>query len=757
MASLPRFWFGYNNEASNEGPPVLVLPPAEKRKADVYNRDDNGKKVKGNHKTTGVTRKPETIAEIGGKINLCIQNYRAKTQTWDYKDQLKRYVAELKALGGDLNENQLSKIQGLASTGENSEYAASILRDNGYNVGNAVQQQNAIEENIIPGEEANVPIAGPSGVQARRPEDTPTRPPSEVKRPRYNTTEGSTELATVPPQASTEAAPVLEAPVAAVQVEEAEMSGGGGGATVGVDAAGSLPMQSIGSFMPSRTIEGNDELFRFGGTRMMYSWAYEFFPGNIPAFGYLAANKNDGVVVGHTLPWEWIPFYCTPAEYKMLPHGISDIEIDHVRVRVTPMAKETQFTTNGSNSGVASQEHLCLGHVAVGLNKKWPGPFAQLRAKEGGTVSGAQMSFSSSGLEKVDYQDLSKRFWGNLSNWTANASPYGNPTTTSGTPSVVTNGTARSCMEGNIREIETVSVMMWDVWNKTNQGSCTNSFGVPLIDRFITRFPFMAAVGKPLIDEVYKPKCGIVSRVKHVSPFRYDSYFQAGNCTQTGSYVTKRGYNVPSFNNQDSQLTGTDVNISKNLNMGTKNTIVGSYHAAIERMNIGKQQTGAYSDETLGVQPSITFGMQPIKPIDFSTSLGVPIQARAMWKIDYEIVFRCSRPQEIYHWPYPTNICPSANVANPNALQKSPDAINRHNAFPEYGLYPQSWDTTNTFCPAFEEPPIENKTYTVYGLPIRNAGPNATTGSDYTITDIAGAGYVEPAKMTTDGVVIIAP
>lgn len=725
-----------------------------------HRRNEEGEKVRGNHKASTVTDAPDVLAEkageekmkqLAGKLNNMLRNIGSKTSSYDYKAEANKWGEAFKIRGGRWSDAQERAINMSLKKNPGNRDWFDAFRHNFHTpeVDNGIGHPEAavpdqVEEPMI--------VDDPAPMVAKRPEDTPRREPEEIKRRRLHAgaaearATSTTEQAVSSSPASIEVPAVVEAPPVAVESIEVDPVAGmaGGGGAVAVDPSGSLPFETIESHPPRVSFKDNKQFFTFGGSRIMYSWAYEFFPGKIPGVNNISANINDGVIVGHAIPWEWIPFYCTPGEYAMLPFGQGDVYIDKVRLRVTPMAKETQFTTNGATSGVASQEHLCLGKVVVGLNHKWPNT-AILRAKEGATVANAQMSFSAAGVSKVDYGDLSKRYWGNLSNWTSGVSPYGNPTTTSG--GTVTNGTPRSTMEMNIREIETVQLMLWDQWDTTTQGNNSSCWGVPLLDRFVKRFPFMSAIGKPIVDEEYVPKNGCISYVPHISLLSKDDYNSAkffGKQT-----ATSRQANTFSVNNRDSVIATTDTYVARNANIGTKQSILGSYHGCVEKQSFMPHCSGGYASENTNyTMPSVCIGMEPIKPIDFSTSLGVPIQARAMWKIDYQIIFRCERPEHIYHWPYPTHIKPSAGIVAPLAnVQKSGPAICRRNAIPEKAIFPLGYDSSSAGYPSYEEPSVEHvMCQNIFGKAIYKAAD-----SNNTLVDVAGASYTDPANLGANG------
>ena len=468
-------------ENFSRGPVKLRTVPVPKPKkvaknpGDVWHRRGaDGSKVAGNHKKSEVTESPddyellfddrgERIRKYGAKLNQMIKGVSAKTASYDYKLESQRWAEGFKRVGGVWGPKQDAAVAFSIDKNPATREWFDAFKHN-FNlpeVDNGIGHPAAVEDQQV----------APEPMVARRPEDTPTRPPVSPKRRRLNTPEtqgAAPPTEPVAPAETQEEAPVpievdpIEPAVAAVEGTPAMAAGG----AVGVDPSGGLPFEPIISHFPMHTNEGGTERFTFGGSRIMYTWAYDFGLGQIPALYQLPGDKLDGAIVGHQLPWEWIPFYCTPAEFNMLPYRHADIYVDQVRVRVTPMAKETQFETASTTATVASQEHLALGKVCVGLNHKWNSVLSATAAE---VVAPAvnSMAYSTDSLTAVNFTKLRKKFWGNLSDWTADVSPY--PDT----------GFAKSSSHLGIRELENVQVMLWDRWETgaTKQGDNTFCWG----------------------------------------------------------------------------------------------------------------------------------------------------------------------------------------------------------------------------------------------------------------------------------------
>ena len=387
------------------GPRGPVRLMQQDRDGTWHMMDAGGNKVKGNHKANSTTQAPEEyllnepdrLQKIAGKLNMMMRNVGAKEAKHNYKEESVRWATEFRRAGGVWGVSQDNAIRlSLLKHPENREWFDAFKHN--YNVpevDNGIGHPAGEENQIAAPEPIDVdePDPVPEPMVARRPEDTPRGEATEAKRRRINfdgpqvsepptsTVAGtSTAAATTPSIAA--AIPSSTPHPSSGNQQNQNMAGAGG--AVGVDPSGGLPFQTIESHFPIHNVDSGIETFKFGGSRIMYTWAYDFAMGAIPAVNDIAANTCDGAIVGHQLPWEWIPFYCTPAEFSMLPYRHADIYVDKVRVRVTPLAKETQFETASGTAKIASQEHLALGKVCVGLNHKWSN-VAQLRAKEQST------------------------------------------------------------------------------------------------------------------------------------------------------------------------------------------------------------------------------------------------------------------------------------------------------------------------------------------------------------------------------------
>lgn len=718
---------------------VQTVVEGEQRRK-VWHKVLNGEKAPGDHKRTeGGTQAPVTKAEIGGKINLCLQNFKSKKSAWDYPAELLRYINELHALGGELNANQRLKLSALAMVDDRAAAIKEIA--DGYRRG-------SVESQIL---DANSPEGGPQAPAPETPRRAPDTPNKEAAKKRKlnfdspGASQGSSQstqqtLETVPSQAESpfssqssqqtlETVPSLPATPNLQQAEPMQIDPTMSAATaplVAGDASGGVSAGEISFKSYPMRQEFTDEgiMVYCSGTRIMYTWAYQMSPHNLDGTTNSAAMFTNGMAdyypVSHRLPWEWLPFYITPAEFDDLLWNKADISVKYVRVRVTPMAKETQFSTSSTSTDPVSNEHMVLGKKCVGFNHKWPGITAM--RNYAGNVSGNTMALSKSG--EIDWAALRQKIWGDCSDWTSGQMV----------------SSKQSCMELFNRELECLDGVIMDVFDKTTKNNNTRNFGAPRFDLFFDRFNFMAHIGKPIIDEYYEPKHSVLSRV----PFRkLHVDVNVGGFLNVGKGLTfAQQYSNTVTKNRDNGYDGAIFDHSENFNLGTLN-YSGGYHQFIEQNRSvptdGEAWRGA---DTYNVQPSISFGICPIMPIDPTKELPVPIQARAMWKIDYEICIK--QVPRAGAFPYATYCTPSATAG----LTRFPP-----NTFvgtkPKHVLHPITYDNTNTAIPNKEQVAVRGHTVAFNG----RAYYDST--DDLASSNVAGANnWTEPCVQSRDGLLL---
>lgn len=614
---------------------ILNVPVQPARK--TWNKIKNGEKVAGDHrKTDGTTKKPETLAEIGGKINMSIKNFNAKNSRYGpggYKTELFRYLNEMKEMGGQPTAGQHEKLRALSETNEDLRTLMDIFAE---------------------GPQEDPPPLDQD--EPMRPEGTPRRPspdiedqqPAPPKRPALeprvlNATAAPTE------------APVIQAPAAAAP-EMATAAGPSGG---GSDAAGNNASWSCKSFGPQYQ-EGPDGLtVTFGGSRLQYTWGLDMRTHNVN-------NIGDFVPMGHSVPWHWIPFYCTPAEWESLPWKTHTMKIKRVGVSITPVGKETQFATASGESTIASNEHLAVGFKAVGLNYAAGIPSTGIRRIQNNQEDSKLITKTSS---DINYLDLRKRYWGDLSDWTANSEPNS-----------YKDDAQVSTAECSIRENEIVSGIFIQAFDKTTKANNKANFGNVLKDRYIERFPLMPQMGVPIIQEVYSPKNGVINTQPHRLLIENEM-----QCNRGGPGASSMPVNYLDTTNKTNKLqmaTSYSV-VSRNTNIGTDYMYnIGTYHGNVEKTRlVGMGGDRHCEQSTLALQPLITFGLQPIRLINIASSKPEYVNARVVWKIDYFMEISCSfmKPEHCFA----TNV--SANGTHyPVHMYTSP--------LPRTVLVPVGWD-----------------------------------------------------------------
>lgn len=689
------FWFGSNN--------ALHTNVQRGVGAKIWNREENGVKVPGNHQSTGVTRKPETLQEIGGKINICLMNFKAKQAQWDYPQQLDRYIGELHGLGGSLSANQRLKLVALSHV---DDRAKNLLEKYNYSSNRA-----AVPEPVLD---------APQPVQARRPEDTPQRPPEEIKRRRLHAEAAEARINPPPAEEPQLPAPQL-APAEPIEVDPVEpvvaaaapdtmASAMPSGGTSPEGYGGSEPIMS---HPPKCYYDEKDkcEVVCFGGERIMYSWAYDMYPHND------APNAEmDFFPIAHQVPWEIIPFYCTPQEFASLDWNRKSIKVARVKCKIIPLAKETQFSTQQSTVTAVSNEHLVLVKSCVGLNHKLP--LVAMRYVAGNT-STSTMQINSSA--SVDWGKVIDKFWGVLPAWVSGTNPISNGSTGS-QPNL-------PCSFLQYRELETIGGLLIDKYDSATKANNSRNFGFPLIDRYIKRQVLASCLGKPIVDLEHHVKNGWVSYIPNV-PYTLD-YASTAQHDRFGKHFTlQRVANDIGASNKDGFWDTVSNTFSRNINCGTATrNATGRYMMTVEKTRQINGQCGTDDDGYIPAMPSILIGMCPIKPISVSSTLINPVQARCMWKISYEIEFR---QYSHYEFMYPTTAAADGTTTLPPNVYWS--------AKPPVMNDPFSWDSARTYVPLREEGYVSSIYQQYFSCPQQN-------DYDETLaTDVAGAGFVDPCS-----------
>jgi len=672
----------------------------------VYNKNKDGHKVPGDHRKSVSTLAPTSVDAVGGKISQSIRNYWSKKPAWDYHKEILRYLPELHQFpNAHLTPKQKDDF---VKIGEKLKLNKDTKR---------YEELRPLIDKYVIGEQAPPP---PVDVPMR-PEGTPTRyrdedqeEPPPPKRP--DITPRHFDFAQIE---QPEAGPSNQAEPIDVDQTPNTMSDGKSGPSGGADAAGNDANWRCKSFKPEyqHTPDGLKVIFK--GSRLMYTWGLDMRTHNV-------ANYGDFVPMGHSYPWEWIPSYCTIGEWNALPWATHDMNIAKVGVQVTPIGKESQFNTSSNESVIASNEHLTVGYKHVGINMDPSLPATGYRRIKN-NVAGSSLITNTS--EAVSYSDLRKRFWGPLSDFTLNEMPASYGT-----------GEQVSCAEGSIRELETVCGIYVDKFDKAVKANNKATFGSVLKDRYFERFPLMPTMGKPVISEVYVPKNGIINTQAHRVLIKNSQNYSVNGpqntarqvwCAEFSSGTGATNKIVTANDTQTSQWT-----MSRNTNIGTGDQL-GSYHSLVEKYRFietdGDSQASQHSGKGM---PMLSFGMMPIRLINFTASAPEYVNARCVWKIDYFMEIDCKF--QVPSYPFATNVSADGSIYPANMYTS---------LFPHIYLSPIGWSAMagKTNLPIYENLDVnalnlQNEGHLLYSY--NNA--EATTA-------IAGAGSTTTWAQTTGG------
>jgi hypothetical protein len=687
---------------------ILGVPIQPRR--NTWNKIKNGQKVAGDHKKTdGTTKKPETIAEVGGKINMSIRNFHAKQSRYGvdgYKKELYRYLNELKEMGGQPTAEQHEKLRVLADSNEDLRNLMHIFAEG------PQEEQPPIE--------VDDPMV--------RPQDTPRRPsPGDGEQPPSKRPNIAPRvLAPIPTEATTlqtaaatqpfiATAPPTAAPSAATPMAASGSLGGPSGG--GSDSSGNNAIWSCQSFPPEYR-EGPDGLtITFGGSRLQYTWAMDMRTHNV-------ADEGDFVPMGHSVPWHWIPFYCTPAEWESLPWKTHNMKIKRVGVAVTPLGKEVQFATASGNSTIASNEHLAIGYKNVGMNLRSDLPATGIRRVKNNETGTTLITNASS---EVSYIDLRKRYWGPLSDFTLNTDQDS-----------YTTSKQVSTAELSIRENEIVAGIYVDKFDKTTKANNKASFGSILKDRYIERFPLVPSMGVPIIKEVYEPKFGIINDQQHRILIQNKQSCQRGSVAETAQRVWTED---PQRKNNYIETLQINNYFSRNSNIGeTALSQIGSYHANVEKFRVlGMGDDRHVPQSHNHAMPMITFGIAPIRLINLTSSTPEYVNARCVWKIDYFMEIQCSfqKPSHCYA----TNISADGTVYPPT-MYTSP--------LPRTLLHPINYSTATGKT---DQPNVEELAPAAFHHQ-KDGFVNQNYGVSETLAEVMGAGTSTACWSASTGGVI---
>nr|WQF02879.1 MAG: structural protein [Bee densovirus 8] len=242
------------------------------------------------------------------------------------------------------------------------------------------------------------------------------------------------------------------------------------------------PVGPIKKNAPKYSSDGSS--VTFSGSRQMYTWGYNYAEQANPFATSLntAYNAPSAAVVkplGHTIPWDWIGFYCTPAEWESLNWGTHKIEIEEVGVRVIPKDKSVFFTTGSTQTSAVSTEHAADVFKYVSFPQG--APLIRLQPTSDSTVP---INWTATNiLAPVQYGRMRDRLWG----------PHDRIFT------------GHACLDGIKRELEPILGIMLD----DSSSMCT--FGSVLHGEHKVVEGITEVLGRgPFIQKKYRPKVGLV-------------------------------------------------------------------------------------------------------------------------------------------------------------------------------------------------------------------------------------------------------
>lgn len=245
----------------------------------------------------------------------------------------------------------------------------------------------------------------------------------------------------------------------------------------------------IGPNMPRFSPDGS--LVTFSGSRLMYTWNYNFKQCDVPdddllkmlCYNGSATNpthKNVLDPLGHEVPWDWVPFYCTANEWKSAIDPNKKCSITKVGCRVTPVSKSTFFMTGATQSTPVATEHPVYVYYFDGIEKDATSRIVRLDVPDGTALNPDTFTF-----KKPDYVRLRNRLWGPTKN-------------------VKGDDNEIHCGKGVSRQLEQVSAFVLPASTYTNLGCYKR-----LDERRITK-SFNEVLGKPMFQKIFAPSIGLI-------------------------------------------------------------------------------------------------------------------------------------------------------------------------------------------------------------------------------------------------------
>ena len=253
----------------------------------------------------------------------------------------------------------------------------------------------------------------------------------------------------------------------------------------GASAGGPAMQQPVGRIKKNPPkFSNNGEQVVFSGSRQMYTWGYNFAEqvnpfSNALNTAYNAPSTSVVKPLGHTIPWDWIGFYCTPAEWESLNWGTHRIEIEEVGIKVTPADKSVFFTTGSTQTTAVSTEHAAYVFKYENFPQGAPLLRVQPTADSAVPINWSATNY----LSPMQYSRMRDILWG----------------------PVARSQTGHSCMDGVKRELEPILGMLLD------DASTYTTFGSSLHGEHKIVEPITEVMGRgPYIQKRYKPRVGLI-------------------------------------------------------------------------------------------------------------------------------------------------------------------------------------------------------------------------------------------------------
>lgn len=389
-------------------------------------------------------------------------------------------------------------------------------------------------------------------------------------------------------------------------------SGGGSGANVAPN-----PITWVRPSQPSQPAT-----VRFNKTRIMYSYGYSTENIQQPEPAYVENITTPLALV----PVDALPFYLSEAEYQCLPFGA---RASKVWCTVTPLGTRTAFDVGTTLSGTATSEYVAIGMVAEGLNMEFYG-----RNKEYGVVGTAPMKPTST--KGLSLKDMTSKLYSHVS---SNAMCVPQP----------------------------MDIYFVHEWNRSENPSANllplyqvHDRGVARFDEKVHQFLINQAIGQPIAEYSYTPKCSMLKANKdHFVPWD-----RRGNALESA---------LPRAHSMALRLfeTATNVPAIGDVGFGTStevpvyiNQVQPAYYRQIE--NYGAFKPGAGTSD-YGAQPQLHVGIQATPQLNPASESISYLNSACYWKIEcgIEIAFDVNSAFSVgqaVSWPLEVSFVPNESI-----------------------------------------------------------------------------------------------